>query len=227
MAGVPRGPKRWSVDSWALLRSNGTGPLVNGTLPATYGASQAGAVLHYRLAMQSANRPEVYMRSTATLGQLQRETAAAIGVAARPLPSFPVIAALEGRLTEQAGESRFQPAAMAITTLPPFGLPGHLRGEAYAQAGYVAGKYATPFADGQLRVDHALLSLGRVESRIGGGLWGGAQNGASRLDAGPSATVALPLARGVNGRVGVDWRFRVAGDAEPGSGPALTLSAGF
>ena len=26
---------------------------------------------------------------------------------------------------------------------------------------------------------------------------------------------------------GDDWRFRVAGNAEPASGPALTLSAGF
>jgi hypothetical protein len=28
-------------------------------------------------------------------------------------------------------------------------------------------------------------------------------------------------------RLGVDWRFRVAGDAAPSSGPAVTLSAGF
>lgn len=220
-------PRRWSVDTWALMRGRGAGPLANGALPATYGASQAGAILRYRLAMFDGHRPEVYMRSTATLEQLQRETAAAIGVSARPLAFVPVIAALEMRLTEQAGQRRVQPVAMAITSLPPFPMPARLRGEAYAQAGYVAGKYATPFAEGQMRVDHGLLRVGPVESRIGGGIWGGIQKGASRLDAGPSATVTLPLKRGVNARVGVDWRFRVAGDAEPGSGPVVTLSAGF
>lgn len=220
-------PRRWSIDTWALLRGNGPGPLANGALPASYGASQAGAILRYRLAPKSPYRPEIYMRSTATLQQVQRETAAAIGLAARPLPTVPVIAALEGRLTEQAGVRRFQPVAMAITALPPFEMPHRLQGEAYGQAGYVAGKFATPFAEGQFRVDHALLQLGRVESRLGGGIWGGAQKGANRLDAGPSAVIAMPLGRGVFGRVGVDWRFRLAGDAEPGSGPALTLSAGF
>ena len=119
------------------------------------------------------------------------------------------------------------PVAMAITALPPFELPYRLRGEAYGQAGYVAGAFETPFAEGQLRVDRGLFSLGRAEARLGGGVWGGAQKGASRLDAGPSATLALPLARNVFGRVAVDWRFRVAGDAKPDSGPALTLSAGF
>lgn len=220
-------PRRWSADAWALLRGNGAGPLANGALPATYGASQAGAILRYRLALLGGHRPEVYMRSTATLQQIQSETAAAIGLSARPLTALPVITALEMRLTEQAGQRRVQPVAMAITALPPFPLPGGLRGEAYAQAGYVAGKYATPFAEGQMRADHGLFRLGAIESRIGGGVWGGIQKGASRIDAGPSAIVTLPLKRGVNARVGVDWRFRVAGDAEPGSGPAVTLSAGF
>lgn len=227
--GTPPGPalRRWSADSWALLRRNGTGPLANGALPATYGASQTGAIVRYRLALRSAYRPEVYLRTTTTLGQAQRETAAAIGLAARPLPTLPVVAAVEGRMTEFAGKRRFQPVAMAITALPPFELPYRLRGEAYGQAGYVAGAFETPFAEGQLRVDRGLFSLGRAEARLGGGVWGGAQKGASRLDAGPSATLALPLARNVFGRVAVDWRFRVAGDAKPDSGPALTLSAGF
>ncbi|MBO9516918.1 MAG: hypothetical protein J7493_02510 [Porphyrobacter sp.] len=220
-------PRRWSVDSWALLRQDGAGPLANGALPATYGASQAGAVLRYRLSPGDARQLTGYMRTTATLGTAMRETAAALGVSARPLPGLPVIAALEGRLTEQGGARRFQPVAMAVTQLPYFALPGGLRGEAYAQAGYVAGRFATPFADGQFRADRALFSLGKLETRVGGGVWGGVQKGAGRLDAGPSASLAMPLGKGLFGRAAVDWRFRVAGDADPGSGPALTLSAGF
>jgi len=62
---------------------------------------------------------------------------------------------------------------------------------------------------------------------VGGGVWGGAQKGAARLDIGPSATMTIGLGESAAARLGLDWRFRVAGDAAPASGPALTLSAGF
>ena len=42
----------------------------------------------------------------------------------------------------------------------------------------------------------------------------------------PSASIALRLAESP-ARLSADYRFRVAGDARPGSGAALTLSAGF
>jgi hypothetical protein len=116
---------------------------------------------------------------------------------------------------------------MAVTELPPVALPRGLRAEIYGQAGYVAGRYATPFADGQARVDRHVLTLGRYEARVGAGAWAGIQKGASRLDVGPGATVSLPLSNKVFGRLGIDWRLRVAGNAEPGSGPAVTLGAGF
>ncbi|MEE4451225.1 hypothetical protein [Novosphingobium resinovorum] len=227
MQPAPLRPRRWTMDAWALLRRDGaTGSASAGVLPASYGASQAGAVLRYRLAMASRHRPMLYLRTTSTTGTIQESTAAA-GLAARPFAAVPIVAALEGRLTDQSGQRRVQGAAMAITELAPFALPAGFRGEAYAQAGYVASRFATPFADGQFRADRGLVRLGRVDARFGAGLWGGAQKGAARFDAGPTASIALPLGRGMNGRVAVDWRFRLAGDAVPGSGPALTLSAGF
>lgn len=223
----PPRPRRWSLDAWALMRRNEAGLAASpGVLPATYGASQAGAVLRYRLALASRLQPSVYLRTTATTGMI-RESAAALGVSARPLASVPVLAALEGRLTDQGGIRRFQPAVMAITQFAPLDLPAGLRAEAYAQGGYVGGRFATPFADGQVRVDRSLTRVGKVEARLGGGVWAGAQKGAARLDAGPSASMTMPLGHGLNGRVAVDWRFRLAGDAVPDSGPALTLSAGF
>ena len=60
------------------------------------------------------------------------------------------------------------------------------------------------------------LPVGPVE--IGGGAWGAAQPGAARLDAGPQSSYRLPVRR-ANLRLAADWRFRVAGDAAPGSGP--------
>ncbi|AIT81298.1 hypothetical protein [Novosphingobium pentaromativorans] len=220
------GPKRWSGDAWALLRSSGDTALAAGALPATYGASQAGAVLRYRIAPSSDHRPTAYLRSTSTLGAV-RQTSAALGLSARPVPSVPIVGALEGRLTDDIGRRRFQPVAMAVTELQPFELAMGMRAEAYGQAGYVGGKFATAFADGQLRADRALLSVGRYDARLGLGLWGGVQKGAGRLDFGPSATVSAPLGRGAFGRLAFDWRFRFLGNANPGSGPAVTLSAGF
>lgn len=219
-------PSRWSMDAWTLYRGYGDKTPAKGTLPATYGASQAGGVLRYRLAMNDPRKPSAYLRTTSTLGALT-ETTLALGLSARPLASVPVIVALEGRGIEQNGKHRFQGALMAVTELPPIALPGDLRAEVYGQAGYVAGRYATPFADGQARVDRHLFTLGRNELRIGAGGWGGIQKGASRLDLGPGATVSVPLNAKVFSRLALDWRFRVAGNAAPGSGPAVTFGAGF
>jgi hypothetical protein len=219
-------PGRWSMDAWALVRDDKGATPKAGTLPATYGASQAGAVLRYRLAMGSGHKPSAYVRTTSTLGGLN-EASVALGLAARPVAAIPIVGAIEARVVDQGGNRRVQPAVMAVTEVAPLVLPGALRAELYGQAGYVGGRYATPFADGQLRVDRSLLALGRAEARVGGGAWGGIQEGASRLDAGPGLVVSAPLSAKVFGRIAVDWRFRVAGNAEPGSGPAMTVAAGF
>jgi len=101
-----------------------------------------------------------------------------------------------------------------------------LRAEAYVQGGYVGGRFATAFVDGQGRVERTVARIGETEVTAGAGAWGGAQKGAARLDIGPSAAVSFRLGE-ARGRVAADYRVRVAGDAEPRSGPALTLSAGF
>ena len=100
-------------------------------------------------------------------------------------------------------------------------MPGGLRAEAHAQAGMVGLRSRDLFVDAVARV---AVPLGPVE--LGGGAWAAAQPGASRIDAGPSVSWRLPV-RGNALRLQADWRFRVAGDAAPGSGPALTLAADF
>ncbi|MBW8785010.1 MAG: hypothetical protein JF593_10290, partial [Novosphingobium sp.] len=139
----------------------------------------------------------------------------------------PVTASAELRATRLAGGAvRLRPAAALVTEIAPIALPAQTRAEFYAQAGYVGGTAATAFVDGQLRLDRRIAGVGRSELRAGGGVWGGAQKGAARLDAGPSATLGFPAGAGA-ARLGLDWRFRIAGNAAPASGPALTLSAGF
>ena len=225
--GPARPDPRWSADAWLLLRrgDGGVSP-AGGLAPPSYGASQTGAVARYRLAPQSAHRPALHLRASAALNGTQ-EREAAFGASARPIAGFPVTLAVEARVNRQPGGTHVRPAAFAYTELPPSELPLGMRAEFYGQAGYVGGNFASAFVDGQLRLDRRFMRLGRGEMRIGGGVWGGAQRDAARLDVGPTAMFGLPLGGSAGARLSVDWRFRVAGDAAPDSGPAMTLSAGF
>jgi len=231
MPPLRRGPSpiaktpRWSADGWVLLRRE-AGFSSLATSGGSYGASQIGAVLRYRLDRTSANKPSLYLRTSAALNGT-REQEAAFGMSLRPVARLPLLAFGEARVSRSATGTQIRPAAFIVTELPPARLPLGVRGEAYVQAGYVGGKGASAFVDGQVRIDTKLFSLGKSEMRFGGGAWGGAQVGASRLDVGPSASLSFRLENTASARLSADWRFRVAGNAAPASGPALTLSAGF
>ena len=216
---------RWSADSWVLLRRDG-GLASLAPSGGSYGASQIGAVLRYRLDRASANKPSLYLRTSGALNGT-REQDAAFGLSLRPIGNVPVLALAEARVTRNALGTRVRPAAFVVSEFPTAKLPLGLRGEAYVQAGYVGGKGASAFVDGQARIDAKLFNLGKTELRAGGAAWGGAQTGSSRLDLGPSASLSFRLEDTVGARLSADWRFRVAGRAAPSSGPALTLSAGF
>ncbi len=220
------GSRRWSADGWLLLRGGSGGSLAAGGAPATLGASQAGAVVRYRLSQASQHRPQIYARLSSALNR-PADREAAVGLSARPVPKLPLRALAELRLSDQSGGTHLRPAALVHTELQPVDLPHRTRAEFYGQAGYVGGRNATAFADGQARLDRHVADIGKAELRLGAGAWAGAQKGAARLDAGPSATLGVPVGQGGAARLGLDWRLRVAGDAEPGSGVALTLTAGF
>lgn len=229
-----RARRRWSSDSWVLWREKGRpgSALVGG---GTYGASQAGAVVRYRFAPGSRFDPRAYLRATSTLSP-EYEVEGAAGIAVRPLARLPIDIMAEGRMLHFFGdarlrpsETRVRPAVMALAGPPPLELPAKARAEAYAQVGYVGGEGSSTFADGQLRVirDFPGLSPGPLRFESGIGAWGGAQKGVHRVDVGPTAAMTFPVGRTVFGRVSLDWRQRVLGSAEPGSGPVFTVSAGF
>lgn len=223
---------RWSADGWILWRQGGNGfnlpgaGLPGASLPAgAYGSSQAGMVLRYRLAPASPLRPTLYLRGTSGLNAPRGEELAA-GFSLRPLPRLPVAAMAEARVTRTAGGDVVRPAVALVSELPPARLPLGLRGEAYVQAGWVGGRDDTPFIDGQARVEKPAWRAGKAELRLGAGAWGGAQDGARRVDVGPTATLDFSVGP-VNTRLSADYRFRLAGTAAPGSGAAVTFSAGF
>ena len=227
LASASSGASRWSADAWLLARDDSVRASAPANQP-SYGRSQAGAVLRYRLAPSSTHAPQAYVRASGAL-KAPHDAELAGGLSARPIGSLPVRLAAEVRVVDTQGGADVRPAAYAVTELPPFELPLGTRGEVYAQAGYVGGDFATGFVDGQARITRDLARLDRAGRSLlsaGAGAWGGAQKGAKRLDVGPSAAVSFSVGQ-VFSRLAVDYRVRVAGDAQPRSGPALTLSAGF
>ncbi|NNC59553.1 MAG: hypothetical protein HKO05_06120 [Erythrobacter sp.] len=215
---------RWGVDGWLFWRE-GRGSLSPAGVDrlASYGASQAGLVARYFIGQSRS--AFVFARASKAL-DTGGETDLAVGGGIRPISSVPVVALTEMRGTHLQGSWHVRPAVTLVTELPPLSISEKTSLEAYAQAGYVGGDFATPFADGQIRLERKLGNFGGAELRVGAGTWGGAQEGAARLDLGPTASLHFDLDE-VPVRLTADYRLRAAGDAEPGSGFALTLSSAF
>lgn len=228
VAAAPQG--RWSLDGWTFWRQGSDSAAVSQGRVPVYGASQAGAVLQYRIRPASGHDPRIYVRAYSA--QVQGgESEIALGLSARPLGSVPLRIAGEARYTDAAFFSAVRPAGYIVTELAPFRLPLGMQGEAYGQAGWVGGPGATWFADGQASALRPVgfvsrLSVNALRLSLGAGVWGGAQKDAQRLDIGPTMRIDMKVGK-IPTRVGVDWRRRIAGDASPGSGLAVTVSTGF
>lgn len=216
----------WRLDAWALLRQGGARLIGGGERPASYGADQIGAVLAYRLAPGDAHDPAAYARITHALGEYG-ETDAALGLRARPVPAISLALHAEARLTRRPGRAaEIRPAAFLAGGFDTTALPARIRARGYGQAGYVGGEFATGFVDGALVAEREIARFDIGEVALGAGAWGGAQRGAARLDLGPSVSATVELG-GAPARIEADYRWRVAGRAEPGNGGVLTLSTGF
>ncbi|MDF8332717.1 hypothetical protein [Novosphingobium cyanobacteriorum] len=225
---------RWSADGWFVLRHDGPEGISSqrpGIGAGAYGGSQWGVVARYSLVPGSRVKPQVYGRLSGTVGGPFRDREAALGLAVRPLARVPVQVLAEARVRQGAGQARVAPALALVGGLTGR-LPAGAEVDGYAQAGWVGGHDATAFFDLQAVMDRRLAEapdgvvLRGAELRVGAGAWSGGQRGAARLDIGPRLTMRAKVA-GVGSRVALDWRFRVAGQAQPGSGPALTVAAGF
>ena len=211
----PPKPKldRLQLTSWALLRG---APQPGSLAPGgTLGGSQAGARLTYAFNRWLA----ASVRTTSPLGG-SRGAEIAAGVRVTPFRSIPVAITAERRQSispDGGGRSAFALFAEGGVYRQP--MPLHFSLDAYAQAGVVGFNSRDLFADGAFAFTRPLW--GRVSA--GFGVWGGAQPGLYRIDAGPRISVRVRD----NIYANVEWRQRIAGNAHPGSGPALTLGADF
>jgi hypothetical protein len=221
---------RWSGENWLLMRT-GSGAAAQAPGAASYGGSQGGAIVRYRLGKGQPADSYGYLRTSLAVSAPGKDKELALGFGLRPARRLPLRALVELRLQDTTrSPMQVRPVATVITELPWKRLPQGLRLEAYAQGGYAGGRNATPFFDAQALVDHPVRGIvsRSGDLRAGLGLWSGGQEGAARLDIGPRVSFRLDVGAGqAPTRIALDWRVRLAGNARPGSGPALTFTSGF
>jgi len=207
---------RLQLSTWALLRSQQTGIAGSQSLAAggQLGASQAGARLIYNLNRRFA----LAARLSSPVGKRGGE--GAVGVRIQPLLDIPVWLTAERRQAiGKYGGGRNDFALFLEGGLYDHPLPWRFSLDAYLQGGVVGLKSRDLFIDGGLTVTRPIYK----KFSAGFGIWGGAQPGLARLDVGPRVTMRVRN----NIKVHFDWRQKVAGNARPGSGPALTLAGDF
>lgn len=211
--------RRWQAGGFALLRDSPANDNTPGSgLPGfaaspLLGGGQVGGSIAF-LADPYARRPLAVVarfNMAADPAGVRPETAqAAIGLRQTLLPGVTLSAERLFALGDAArGDWTLRLAAG--------GRSGRL--EAYAEAGMLGSGGAYAGAQATARIIRAGPATLNTAS------WASLQTGAPdawRVDVGPSITADW---HGV--RVAADWRQRVAGNAAPGSGPVLTVSAGF
>lgn len=206
---------RVQVSAWALVRNQQAGAVGPSSLASTgnLGGSQAGARLTYAFTRQIA----ASFRTSSDIGRRGFEVAG--GVRVQPLVNIPVWVTAERRqrIGQFGGRNAF--AVFAEGGLYKRPLPWEFSLDAYFQGGIVGMRSRDPFVDGAFAITRPVYK----NFSAGFGVWGGAQPGLYRVDAGPRVTMQVRK----NVRVHFDWRQRLAGNALPGSGPAITLGADF
>lgn len=211
---------RWSGTAWLLLRPDSGGAVPGLAGSSQLGGSQFGVRLAY--ALGDARRVALYGRYTSAVSTPGQD--AALGIDWQPT-RLPIRVVAEQRFAIDANGSRGTVLGV-VGGAGPTSIGHDLEVETYGQAGVIWRPDTIGFADGAVKVERRLAQIGKGDLRLGAGSWGGIQPGAARLDIGPTLGVDMPVGR-LGFRMSVDWRQRVAGDARPTSGVALTIGANF
>lgn len=212
----------WSLGGWLYLREASAAAPDAIAAAGQLGGSQAAVRLAYGFG--ATGRARTYGRATmAVRTPSQRELT--FGVAYAPVAGWPVDVAIEQRVAV-GSQGRTALAAMVVAGISDVALPRGFRLDAYGQAGVVGLRRRDGFADGAVVIDREIARVSKASLHLGALAAGAAQPGTARLDVGPRLTLRLPDI-GEGSRVALDWRQRIAGNARPTSGLALTLAADF
>lgn len=211
--------RRWSASAYVFARSGG----VDLAQSALLGGGQTGAALGYTL-NPLASQPIALTARVAVahrgFGIDAASGQAAIGLRWQPTSWF----SLSGERLFASGNHAANGwsgriAAGGASAYGRFILSG------YGEAGFVD---AAPFVGAQGFAGYR-LPVDKLAVSVGAAVWAGAQNSnvsAGRIDVGPSLKVTWPNSRLPIDLV-LDYRRQISGNAAPGSGVALTISAAY
>lgn len=226
---IPAKPKpgsRWTGYLWLHTRQDSVGERVSSPNIANsqYGGSQVGAILSYRILDEFERHASLYGRISTALSPLEQGEIA-VGARVKPIASLPLAIHAEHRRSITSEKS----AATAIYLVGGFTSDQIINGvvlESYVQTGLVLAASDTFFYDASATFKKPTLNIGDSSLSAGVGVWAGGQDRVSRLDVGPRLSWNIPV-KGKDPQISLDWRFRINGQAEPGSGLAVTLSTAF
>jgi hypothetical protein len=212
--------RRWSGDAYTLLRDSGlAGPAASPVL----GGGQSGASLAYSLD-PLARRPlavfgRMYAAHDAATSIDPASAQAAIGLRWQLRPGVSLAAErLIAIGAATSGDWNLRLAAGGARRI------GSVTVDGYGEAG-VRGN-GDLYAGGEAHARAPIGTIGAMQLAAGPGVWGSVQSASTtvaRLDLGAGITAQLPAGIVVSG----DWRWRMAGNAAPGSGPAVTMGVAF
>lgn len=196
-----------------------------GASATTYGGGQLFARADWRLGQNGlARRSHLYARVSHDMTDGGRAEFA-IGGAVQPLAALPVTLHNERRVRTGGPDAT---AAFVSGGVSDVALPHGVTLNVYGQGGVVwpdRGQ-SSQFFDGQASLTKPIHTAGSWRLDAGGMAATGGQDSTARLDIGPVVTASTGTGGAqLQGQVG--WRFRIAGDASPANGPAVTLSVGF
>lgn len=212
------------IYAYSFWRAGGPAPgqIGNGQ----YGGSQSAVIAsyplrHFKTGGKAAQLSLVGRAAIAHANIAERELAA--GLRWRPLQRLPFHLTAERRFRHGRADAFAAYLAGGVDAIP---LPLEFKLDSYAQGGFVSGKSGGMFADFNARADRQVKQAGPATIAAGASIWGGGQDDIFRVDLGPSLRADVAMG-GANFRLTADWRFRIAGKAKPGNGPAVTLSTSF
>ncbi len=217
-------PPPFEVYAYSFWRhgSSPTGMLGNGQ----YGGSQSAVIAAIPILRFTGNpglsRLSLNGRASVAHGSV-RERELAAGVRWRPVARIPVQVIAERRFREDRPDAF---AALVAGGQSGVKLPLGFRFDGYGQAGFVSGQGGGPFADVAAQAHRSIAQSQRASFAIGAGIWGGGQANVMRIDVGPNIRANVTSGSALF-QFDASWRWRVAGQAQPGHGPAVTLSTSF
>ena len=216
-----RNSKRLDVYAYSFIRPGASQDGMLASVP-QYGGGQSGIIAAYRLTNDSAPNIALLGRVSAAHSGTQPYEFAA-GMRIKPLKSVPISLSVERRLRPGGKDVA---AVYVAGSREDIRLPMQYSARGYAQAGFILGAQKDRFYDAGIRIDRPLLKGLGGQLHVGLGSWAGGQRGAGRLDIGPALRTEVKRGN-IPLYLTADWRFRIAGSAAPGNGPAITLSSGF